>query len=58
MRVDGFGVELVIEDASADLVELLVVVVFVEGVLLERSVLVLDRPFVAVHSLCFKLIRI
>ena len=58
MGVDGLGVEAVVKDALADLVEILIVVVFVEGVLLERSVLVLDGPFVAVHTLCFKLIRI
>lgn len=57
MGINGLGVYPIIKDAFADLVELLVVVIFVEGVLLKRGVLVLDGPFVAVHTLCFKLIK-
>ncbi len=52
----GLRVDLIIvEDTLADMVEIFVIVVFVEGILPERCVFVLDGSFVAIHDVKFEI---
>ena len=58
MCVKGLRMALIFKNSLTDVLEIFVVIVLIEGIFFEWSILVLDGAFVAIHTLSFKLILI
>jgi hypothetical protein len=57
MGIKSLRLKLIIKDSPTDVIQIFIIVVFVEGILLEGGIFILYGHFVAIHTLSFKLIK-